>query len=167
MRVLVQHSPSLHTIRWGGTSLSNSTARLALTYFLSKSNLSEEAEDSWKEFDIDRVGKGNQALRWLVWPSITKNPENDSRQSALVWWPIPNTTLSQNMSSIDLSFNQVSGRTSSNIRNISSLQYLVLRDDNLSGAAPGNLESGSTLFEDNSISLVDFQNNAFLDFANG
>ncbi|BBM99140.1 hypothetical protein MPTK1_1g19080 [Marchantia polymorpha subsp. ruderalis] len=70
VRVLVQHSPSLHTIRWGGTSLSNSTARLALTYILPKLNLSEEAEDSWEELDIDRVGKGGQALRWLVWPSI-------------------------------------------------------------------------------------------------
>lgn len=50
--------------------MSNSTARLALTYILPKLNLSEEAEDSWEELDIDRVGKGGQALRWLVWPSI-------------------------------------------------------------------------------------------------
>lgn len=81
--------------------------------------------------------------------------------------PIPNTTLSQNLSSIDLSFNQVSGRIPSNIGNISSLQYLVLRDNNLSGAVPGNLGSGSMLSEGNSISLVDLQNNAFVDFANG
>ncbi|CAM6116573.1 unnamed protein product [Calypogeia fissa] len=69
VRSLVQHCPAIHTLRWGGTSMSNATARSALSYILPKLNLNEEAE-SWEELDTKRVGKGVQALRWLVWPSI-------------------------------------------------------------------------------------------------
>lgn len=70
VRSLVQYCPAVHTLRWGGTSISNATARLALGYILPKLNLDEEVEDSWELLDTKPVGKGVQALRWLVWPDI-------------------------------------------------------------------------------------------------
>ncbi|KAL3699970.1 hypothetical protein R1sor_017992 [Riccia sorocarpa] len=108
VRVLVQHSPSLHTLRWGGTALSNTTARLALGYILPKLNRNEEAEESWEELDIERVGKGGQSLRWLVWPSIDEkskermetecprvvvNPKLFSKGLSVPWEARPGTVL--------------------------------------------------------------------------
>ncbi|KAL2651880.1 hypothetical protein R1flu_020008 [Riccia fluitans] len=108
VRDLVQHSPSLHTLRWGGTTLSNNTATLALGYILPKLNRNEEAEESWEELDIERVGKGGQSLRWLVWPSVDEksrerletecprvvvNPKLFSKGLSVPWEARPGTVL--------------------------------------------------------------------------
>lgn len=67
---LVQNCPILHTLRCGGTSLSNATAKKSLFYIVPGLNADNEAEDSWENLELEQLGRGAQALRWLVWPAI-------------------------------------------------------------------------------------------------
>jgi len=73
VEALVQHCSALRTLRCGGTPKSDMTARQSLSYILPRLDHKEEAEESWENLDTKSVGKGAQALRWLVWPSIDSN----------------------------------------------------------------------------------------------
>jgi len=73
---LVEHCPSLRTLRCGGTGLSDAIARRSISYILPRLNHNEEAEESWEILDTKPVGEGAQSLRWLVWPGI----DNKSRE---------------------------------------------------------------------------------------
>eukprot|EP00249_Psilotum_nudum_P016015 c25611_g1_i1 orf=139-1251(+) len=70
IRTLVQYCPFLNTLRCGGTALSNAAAAKSLGYLLPGLNLENEAEENWEDLDMKQVGRGAQALRWIVWPSI-------------------------------------------------------------------------------------------------
>lgn len=69
---LVETNPGLHTIRVGGTPESDAVFRLSLRKIvpgLSTVGMQRE-EESWEDVDMKNVGKGAQALRWLVWETI-------------------------------------------------------------------------------------------------
>lgn len=52
--------------------MSDAAARGSLSYILPRLNRNEEAEESWEVLDTKPVGKGAQALRWIVWVSRHK-----------------------------------------------------------------------------------------------
>ncbi|KAG0567164.1 hypothetical protein KC19_7G115900 [Ceratodon purpureus] len=72
VRALVEHCPSLRTLRCGGTPMSDTVARKSISHILPKLNRNEE-EDSWEALETKPVAEGAQALRWLVWPGIDAN----------------------------------------------------------------------------------------------
>lgn len=83
VQALVRNCPMIQTIRCGGTALSNAAAKESLQFILPGLKVEVEAEDSWENLESKQVGRGAQALRWLVWPTI----DEDSHKQLMVECP--------------------------------------------------------------------------------
>lgn len=83
IQALVQNCPMLHTLRCGGTTLSNAAARKSVPHIVPGLNVDTEAEESWENLELKQLGRGAQALRWLVWPAI----DEGSRQQLTLECP--------------------------------------------------------------------------------
>lgn len=67
---LVKNCPLMQTLRCGGTTSSNATAKQSMHLIAPRLDSEAEAEESWETLESKRVGSGASNLRWLVWPAI-------------------------------------------------------------------------------------------------
>lgn len=67
LKIVSQALHNINMFSFRGTPKSDMTARQSLSYILPRLDHKEEAEESWENLDTKSVGKGAQALRWLVW----------------------------------------------------------------------------------------------------
>eukprot|EP00897_Mesotaenium_endlicherianum_P005537 jgi/Mesen1/5010/ME000025S04404 len=76
---LVRVCSSLRTLRVGRSAASDVAARSALKSIMPRlAGRGDHAApvDDWESVDVDRVGAGAQALRWLVWPTVDERSAN-------------------------------------------------------------------------------------------